>query len=334
MRKRCLSEKMGCLTLVGLMVGSLAWSMDVRGAYLPLGREQAVDKVQDFEVQDSQRQRRLPVRVFLPASKQAAPVILFSHGLGGSPAYYSHLGEHWAGRGFAVVMLQHPGSDSAVWQGKAPRQRQRALKAAASVKNLIARAEDVPAVLNQLERWHQQKQHPLYQRLDLSQVGMSGHSFGAITTQAVSGQALPNGRQPYLEPRIRAALAMSPSPPRRGLPQQAFAKVKLPWLLMTGTLDDSPLGDLSAVDRLQVFPALPSGNKFQLVLSQARHSIFSNRPLPGEPEARSPQHQQAILGISTAFWECYLRQEPSACNWLKSSGPHSLLTSNDQWQQK
>ena len=53
MRKRCLSEKVGWLTLVGLMVGSLAWSMDVRGAYLPLGREQAVDKVQDFEVQDS-----------------------------------------------------------------------------------------------------------------------------------------------------------------------------------------------------------------------------------------------------------------------------------------
>ena len=35
---------------------------------------------------------------------------------------------------------------------------------------------------------------------------------------------------------------MSPSSPRRGDPKQAFAAVKVPWMLMMGTKDVSPSG--------------------------------------------------------------------------------------------
>ena len=42
---------------------------------------------------------------------------------------------------------------------------------------------------------------------------MSGHSFGAVTTEAVSGEALPISGKKFTDPRIKAALVFSPSAP-------------------------------------------------------------------------------------------------------------------------
>lgn len=44
-------------------------------------------------------------------------------------------------------------------------------------------------VLDRLAEWNAAADHALAGRLDLHRVGMSGHSFGAQTTQAVSGQS-------------------------------------------------------------------------------------------------------------------------------------------------
>ena len=101
---------------------------------------------------------------------------------------YSYLGTHWASRGYVVVVLQHPGSDDSVWRDKSPGQRLVGLRRAASLENFLLRVKDVPAVLGQLDRWNATAGHPLAGRLDGKRIGMSGHSFGAVTTQAVSGQ--------------------------------------------------------------------------------------------------------------------------------------------------
>ena len=49
---------------------------------------------------------------------------------------------------------------------------------------------------------------------------MSGHSFGAITTKAVSGQHFLAGD--FTDARIKAAIAFSPSTPRVGSAHEAF----------------------------------------------------------------------------------------------------------------
>ena len=59
------------------------------------------------------------------------------------------------------------------------------LRNAASLENFLLRVRDVPAVLDQLDTWN--KSGPLAGRMDLEKIGMSGHSFGAVTTEAVSG---------------------------------------------------------------------------------------------------------------------------------------------------
>lgn len=304
-----------------------------------------VDAPLDLSVVDAARDREIPVRIYLPSPNAAGetaatPVVLFSHGLGGARETCNYLGRHWAARGYAVVFLQHPGSDDAVWKDQPPLRRMAEMRKAATGANFFARVKDVPAVLDQLDAWNageaggDEAASRLAGRFDLEHVGMSGHSFGAVTTQAVAGQSFAGGRVDLADARIDAALAMSPSAPRRGDPADAFGHIALPWLLMTGTHDASLIGGQTVESRQQVFPALPPGDKFQLVLEGAEHSAFTARPLPGDRQPRNPNHHRAILAVSTAFWDAYLRDDATAAQWLQGAGPRSVLEDGDTWESK
>ncbi len=286
----------------------------------------------DLTVHDAKRTRDIPVRIYLPANKAPAPVVLFSHGLGGTRNGSQFLGTHWAARGYVAVFLQHPGSDDSVWRGKSATERMPAMNSAASLDNFLLRVQDVPAVLNQLEIWNVDSTTALKGRLDVKKVGMSGHSFGAITTQAVSGQTFAIGGQRFTDPRIKAAIAFSPSTPKRGSADTAFGEVKIPWLLMTGTKDLSPIGQADLKSRLGVYPALRGAPKYEVVLNNAEHSAFTDRALPGDKEPRNPNHHRVILALSTAFWDAYLRGDADALAWLKGSGPRSVMEASDRWQ--
>jgi predicted dienelactone hydrolase len=279
-------------------------------------------------------ERELPLLIYLPFDRSPAPVVLFSHGLGGSRYGSSFLGKHWSGRGYVVVYLQHPGSDDSVWKEQQRGRRLAAMKSAASAENLRLRIADVPRVLDQLTAWSQEPGHPLSGRLDLSRIGMSGHSFGALTTQAVGGQSFPLLGARGTDSRIRAALPMSPSAPRAGDVQKAFGQVTIPWMLMTGTEDTSGIVNLTVEERLAVYPALPPGGKYELVLNRAKHSAFTNRPLPGDGGGRNPNHHRSILALSTAFWDAYLKEDPAAREWLDGAGPRDVLDPEDRWQHK
>jgi predicted dienelactone hydrolase len=303
------------------------------GNYDPLAVDPAFHPKQlELTVHDAARNRDIPIRVYLPTNSSAQPVVLFSHGLGGTRAGSVFLGEHWAARGYVAVFLQHPGSDDSVWKDQPAAQRMQAMNEAASLENFLLRVKDVPAVLNQLEVWNADKTNPLAGRMDLKKIGMSGHSFGAVTTEAVSGETLPlQGRQ-FTDSRIRAAIAFSPSAPRDGNAAKAFGAVKIPWLLMTGTKDTAPIGHTDLPSRLAVYPALQGAPKYEVVLFNAEHSAFTDRPLPGDSESRNPNHHRVILALSTAFWDAYLRGDAAALAWLNGTGPRSVMESKDRWQ--
>ena len=146
--------------------------------------------------QDSRRQRQVPAKIYYPADGAGPfPVIIFSHGLGGSREGYQYLGRHWASHGYVSVHLQHIGSDQAVWKNswnKLLSLRQ----AAANLQNAVNRPLDVSFAIDQLEILNR-SEGPLKGRLDLDRVGVAGHSFGAYTTLAVAGEIFgrPGGRE-------------------------------------------------------------------------------------------------------------------------------------------
>jgi predicted dienelactone hydrolase len=317
-----------------LIVSASVLSARSDAAYDPL----LVDKYQpasiDLTVKDEERSREIPIRVYLPKEKTPAPVVLFSHGLGGSREGSAYLGNHWAARGYVAVFLQHPGSDDSVWKDKPPAERMAAMRAAADLANFVLRVDDVRAVLDQLDQWNKSSGNSLSGRLDMKRIGMSGHSFGAVTTQAVSGQRFVRGAG-FTDARIKAAAIMSPSSPRSGgNATLAFGSVKIPWMLLTGTKDTAPIGEADVASRLSVFPALPAGSKYELVLYNAEHSAFTERALPGDSQPRNPSHHRSILALTTAFWDAYLRDDPNARKWLDGDGPRRVLDKDDRWQRK
>ncbi|GAB5562160.1 MAG: acetylhydrolase [Synoicihabitans sp.] len=301
--------------------------------YNPLEAEERVTLTEiELDVVYGLQSRRVPIRVRFDAERQTPqPVILFSHGLGGSNRGGSYLAEHWARRGYVTVALQHMGSDESVWWGVPRAERMESLREAANLRQSIHRMADVPAVIDALGQWNDQRGHTLAGRLDPEAIGMSGHSFGAGTTQWVSGQRF-RGSKAATDPRIDAALMMSPSSPARGDPDDAFGAVEIPWMLMTGTKDVSVVNNRPVSSRLSVYPALPPGDKYELVLKDGEHHAFSSEG--GRNRPRNPNHHRVILALSTAFWDTYLRNDQAAREWLTGEGPSHVLEVGDRWQTK
>lgn len=288
----------------------------------------------DTTVNDADRMRDIAVLIYLPEQARPSPVVLFSHGLGGNRFGAGYLGEQWADRGYISVFLQHPGSDDVILDGVAPSDILAVMEEAASVENAIARINDVSVVLDQLELWNQDPGHLLYDRLNMELVGMSGHSFGARTSQAVSGQIVPTLGQQTRDPRIKAAVILSPSIPEFGINPTTFGEVSIPWLLMTGTEDVSVIGNTSVADRLAVYPLLPPGNKYELVLFEGQHHAFTDRAIGLLQTPRNPAHHGEIAKISTAFWDSALIGIAAARDWLEGSAVQSVLQPGDTWQFK
>ena len=120
--------------------------------------------------------------------------------------------------------MQHAGSDDRTWKDMLALKKFTSLRSAISKESFDRRKADVPATLDQLEKWNQ-KGKKFADRFDMEKIGMSGHSFGAITTQALCGQSYGRQRQAFTDVRIKAAIPMSPSPPDDGDDKGAFAGV-------------------------------------------------------------------------------------------------------------
>lgn len=302
--------------------------------YDPLSTIYSAAEIIDTSVFDEGRDREIPVLIYRSQQSGPSPTILFSHGLGGDRFNVIYLAEHWSARGFNVINLQHPGSDSSIHEGLPANEILAAFQEAANLSNSIARVEDVFAVIDQLEIWNEDPGSALYNSVNLSKIGMSGHSFGARTTMATSGQQVPTIPGETLDPRIQAAVVLSPSPPGLGTPEEAFGMVELPWLLMTGTLDESIVNDVTAEQRQLVYPALPPGGKYELVLFEGEHHAFTDRELSAGQNPRNPAHHGEIMALSTAFWEAWLLDNVSARTWLDGDGAVSTLQPGDTWQFK
>ena len=318
-----------CCVLLALAVSGAA-----RASYDPLAlAARAAAPALELTARDGSRE--IPLRIYVPAQLAApAPIVLYSHGLGGARSNNRYLGEHWSARGYVAVFLQHAGSDDAVWRDLPAEERMEALRGAATTKNAMRRATDVVAALDALAAWSKERGHALAGNLDVTRIGMSGHSFGALTTQLVSGQRAPLVGARFTDARIDAALLLSPSSPRRGSPSDAFGSVAIPWLLMTGTHDGAPVGGQTPATRREVFPALPVGSKYELVLDGAEHNAFGDRALRGETRPRNPNHHRAVLALSTAFWDAYLRGDAAARAWLDGDAARGVLEAKDGWQRK
>jgi len=300
-----------CLTLLG----PAAFAADT-GAGAPAGVSRSlVERVEagddhdhagaytvlEFEWADSARQRAVPVRLYLPDGARAdkpAPLVVFSHGIGGSRRGYSYLGRYWASQGYASLHLQHVGSDRSLWGGN-PFETVLRLQGAAQDAEAIARVHDLRFALDQV------LQGELGPRLDARRIAAAGHSYGANTTLlAVGARVQRNGQGLDLrDPRLRAAIVLS-APPFYGerAPKSILGVIDVPSLHVTATEDIIRIPGYysQAEDRVAVYDATGGTRKTLAVFNGGSHSIFTDRGGTGGA-LLNPQVKQATRELSLAF---------------------------------
>ena len=277
---------------------------------------------------DRARTRVLPLRMRWPDGDAPCGLVVYSHGLGGNREGGDAWGRAWAGAGIAVLHVQHPGSDTAVL-----RDGMRALRAAASAEQLVARVGDMRFVVDELTRRVQRGEAP-WSRVRLDAIGAAGHSFGAVTVQTLAGQS-------FGDPRFTAFAAFSPSP-GQGVLKDDLALATRPFLALTGSHDSDALGrGIGGADRAAVFDALPRGQRALLWLDRADHLTFGGNaqqplrarwgPLKRDEVAvqREPRHHALIAALTTQWWRAHLLGDGAARQALQSPPG---LAAEDRWR--
>lgn len=295
----------------------------VRGLFLALLLLLAPLAAQAGEVQvaygqwtDTARDGRVvPYKLYLPEGPGPFPVVIHSHGLGGNREASTYILHAVAQTGYVVVTMQHAGSDSGILQGAGRPIGEAALVAAgrAGMTGEAARGRygDLPFVLDQL-----MKDPTLKGKADFSRIGMSGHSFGALSTLTAVGQrlpALPSDTR-FVEPRITAAIAYSPNKPRGDDARQAFARIRTPMLHFTGTADTTPFDlEKTPFERTTPFQAITGADQYLIVLDGADHALFGGRRVQtGQLKPIDPPQMEIVKAETIRFWNAYLKGETAA----------------------
>ena len=253
-------------------------------AFFPLhGFASAAEfQVHDLDWFDDERERPVPIRLYQPRISSfatPAPLIIFSHGIGGSRLGYSYLGSYWASHGLASLHVQHVGSDRSIWFGN-PFNLVSRLQEAAQEKEALARVFDLRFALTQILR------DPLGQAINPNQIIAAGHSYGANTTLLASGARVNRDNIPVelSDFRIKAAIVIS-APRFYGQKSvdSILQPVRLPTLHITATEDNIQIpGYFSGYpDRLAIFEAIGSERKALAVFEGGSHSMFTDRTRSG-----------------------------------------------------
>jgi predicted dienelactone hydrolase len=331
--------------LLAFVISSEANAAERQSMYSQPGAH--VVEIIDDSWRDEARKRTLPIRIIAPkldagATGQRFPVILFSHGLGGSKVAGKFWGEHWASHGYVVVHLQHPGSDESLWKDKAPGAVEASLKGAMTMSNLGLRVGDVHFVIDEVIRRARVQSAP-FDRADATKIGMSGHSFGAQTTLSIAGQQNPAvAGQSGFDKRVQAAIAFSPNARSKRLLDRQFGDIRLPFFSVTGTKDGEVLGDGTTVEhRTLPFQHMPAGDKYLLVFEGGDHIVFAGQGLTRRKSFtdRELDIQQDVRASTLAFWNAHLKGDSKARAWLgdKAEGAESIrtiLAANDRYEKK
>ena len=291
---------------------------------------------------DAKRSRAVPVKIYFPKDGAGPfPIVIFSHGLGGSREGYEYLGRHWAGCGYVSVHMQHIGSDDSVWKDVPAAERAKALQGgAANISNALNRPPDAQFVIDQLEKLNADAASPLKGRLELKDIAIAGHSFGGYTTLALAGQTfiLPLGTKRYEESRIKAAIQMSaPAPAIRREMDKAFGSITIPVMHMTGTKDFLEiLPQTTAADRRIPFDHMSNSETCLVIFRDGDHFIFSGRERVATPEkvAQDTAFQKLICASTTGFWDAYLKGNPAAKKWLLDGGCEKMLGAQGTFEHK
>lgn len=304
----CASLLAACAGSPDRQAGGLveSWSARNQAALVEarLVPQPAAYEVRYFEWVDRDRQREVLAKLYLPPAtlrRGLVPLVVFSHGMGGSREGYSYLGANWAARGYASLHVQHAGSDARLWSGN-PFEMVSRLQSAANEAEAVSRVRDLGFALDEVLADPQ-----LAAAIDAGRILAAGHSYGANTALLAAGAAFarPQGTLSYRDSRIVGAVIIS-APPFHGEPdpEAVVRPIGIPTLHITAKGDEIRIpGYVSGYDdRLRVFAATGSACKALVAFRDGSHSMFTDRLGAGGRDL-NPLVKAATVDLTLAFFE-------------------------------
>ncbi|HKV60552.1 MAG TPA: hypothetical protein VJO16_01450 [Candidatus Acidoferrum sp.] len=278
----------------------------------------------DLVLHDAHRSKDLHVRIFYPNDSGKYPVIVFSHGAGGSQSCCDGLTRHWATYGYVTIQPTH--DDSTIQRRNQGEENIRFMQAVRDALKKPAlwesRPLDISYVLDALPSL-ENRVPGLAGKMDAERIGVGGHSMGSYTTEAIAGAIVDLPGKPgrnLADSRVKAALCLSPQGPGQfGLNEYSFDQIALPYMGMTGSLDS--LGPVASPAWHKIpFERSHPGDKYHLFIEGANHMSFITPRTILLPHAKQ---DGAIFDYTNsaalAFWDAYLKGDARAKAYLQSS---------------
>jgi predicted dienelactone hydrolase len=219
------------------------------------------------------------------------PILMFSHGSCGYATQSIFLETYLASHGFIVVAPPHPGNTIEEFPSCGT--------PAAQAASFVERPNDISFVLTQMLAANQDSGSPFFGTIDPTRIGMSGHSFGGLTTYLV----MQNDSRPIV------AMPMAPAVP--GTPVLA-----VPSLTMLGQVDT--VVNVPNI-RTAYENALPP--KYLVEVKDAGHYAFSDFCFPG-PDCNPPttldqdEAHELVRRYVLPFLEVHLAGNPDFAQLL------------------
>lgn len=259
-----------------------------------------------------------PVQLYLPEvlpgqqgrPPQGFPLVVISHGLGGTGTSYTYLADYLAEAGIAVAALEHTGSNdqqlSALLTGLSSNVVQN--------EEFLRRPREVSLTLNALANLNTSPS-PIQRQLNLSRVGVIGQSFGGYTALALAGATFDSGGlvevcppstlsfNPSLLLQCQAASMINPgvslADPRVGsifvinpvgsalFGETGYGQIAVPTMVVASTADTiAP----AFPEQLQPFAWLATPARYLLMIDQGTHfSTIGDVAAGDQPVAIPPE---------------------------------------------
>ncbi len=223
------------------------------------------------------------------------PILMFSHGSCGYPQQSVFLTAYLATYGFVVVAPPHPGNTIFEFPSCGT--------PTAQLASFQERPNDIIFALDSMLEANGDSQSPFFGVIDPQRIGMSGHSFGGLTTYLVTAQ----------DDRFRVALAFAPA-------VGANQTLKVPSLTMLGQIDS--VVNVPAI-RAAYEGSLPP--KYLVEIGSAGHFAWSDGCFPSAdcmPPATLTQDEAhaAVKRWVLPFLEKYLAGDPGFEPFLTPPG--------------
>lgn len=317
---------------------------DPKFRYGPNVGPSPVGAIPDVLMNDAQRGRDVKLSIDYPTRPGPHPLIILSHGGGGSNRGYPGLSSHWASYGYVVIRPAH--TDTATIDEM-------------TVPLWRDRVRDVTFILDSLTTLAQ-RYPELEGKIDATKVVVAGHARGAVTAMMLGGLKSFPGSVSYTDPRVKAIVAMSPVGPQQtwGFTSESWTDLRVPTLYITGSNDKGASETETPEWREEAFALSPAGDKWLVTIEGVRGQTFTGLASPIDDRAvslppvtmnpnvdpRVAAQQQTmsrarqsgigertlfgnIRSIALAFFDAYLKNEAGGRDYLTSTDqrPHIVV---------